>query len=153
MECGVAEAMCLRSPMDGVTFFRFSVLEQKCAVFCSRNAVAQKPCASGSLWNVVTISDSVFWNKIVPLFVHGIQWRKSHVPQEPCGAGGLFQIRCSGTKMCRILFKECGGAEAMCLRKLMERGDYFRFGVLEQNCAVVCSRNAVAQKPCASGNA
>ena len=98
-------------------------------------------------------SDSVFLNKNVPLFVQGMRWRRSYMPQEPCGAGGLFQIRCSGTKMYRYLFKECGGAEAMCLRSLVGPGDYFRFGVLEQKCAVICSRNAVAQKPCASGNA
>ena len=98
-------------------------------------------------------SDSVFLNKNVPFFVQGMRWRRSYMPQEPCGAGGLFQIRCSGTKMCRYLFKECGGAEAMCLRSLVGPGDFFRFGVLEQKCAVFCSRNAVAQKPCASGNA
>ena len=92
MEYSGAKAMCLRSLVGRVTFFRFSVLEQKCADFCSRNAVAQKPCASGSLWNVVTISDSVFCNKLVPLFLHGIQWRKSHVPQEPCEWGNISKV-------------------------------------------------------------
>ena len=42
-------------------------------------------------------------------------------------------------------------------QKPCERGVISKVGVtkaiLEQNCAVVCSRNAVAQKPCASGNA
>ena len=81
MEYSGAKDMCLRSLVGRVTFFRFGVLEQKCAVICSRNAVTQKLCASGSLWNVVTISDSVFWNKNVPLFVQGMRWRRSHVPQ------------------------------------------------------------------------
>ena len=61
--------------------FRFGVLEQKCAVICSRNAVAQKLYASGALWGRGTFSDSVFWNKNVPYFVQGMRWRRSHVPQ------------------------------------------------------------------------
>ena len=94
-ECGGAEAICLRSLVGPGDYFRFSVLEQNCAVICSRNAVAQKLYASGALWGRGTISDSVFLNKNVPLFVQGMRWRRSYVPQEPCGTGGLFQIRCS----------------------------------------------------------